>query len=393
MICRSEIERTVPVTSLGYIIERCRGFRSRALHKSHENHPVVCIGPRSLIFSSPGAIRDIYGHGTACVKGEIHSVSSGSHSNILDVVNKAEHARKHRYMSHAFATRNLETWKNKSDKVQRLVRQFDSVVDTAGQLDFRKWTNLFTVEAIVDIAVATQRLLVWTSSWFPLWRAVLKIVPRYFRTNWRLGNDLNKLARYVARERIRRHNEREDLDNLMRCVLEDNKGMPRNLVTGKIEAELTILMDAGSDTTAIALTNVMYRLLKNNSTLERLREEIDAALSNTDSSIATYSQVGILPYLRACLDESLQLSSPVAFGLNRKTPLGGTTTDGHLVPGGITVGVLAYTAHRNLAFFPEPEAFHPECWIGEDAKKAQASFITFSTARRGCIRRHLSYME
>lgn len=152
-------------------------------------------------------------------------------------------------------------------------------------------------------------------------------------------------------------------------------------------------MDAGSDTTAIALTSVMYRLLKAPSALKHLREEIDAALLNTNSSIATYAQVKNLPYLRACLDESLRLSPPVAFGLNRKTPSGGTTIDGHQVAGGMTVGVPAYTAHRNSALFPEPEAFHPERWIGEDAKRAQASFIPFSTGSRGCIGRHISHME
>lgn len=151
-------------------------------------------------------------------------------------------------------------------------------------------------------------------------------------------------------------------------------------------------MDAGSDTTAIALTHVMYYLLRHPKALSRLRQEIDQAVEN-DVVIASDAAVRNLPYLRACLDESLRLSPPVAFGINRKTPETGMYIDGHWIPGGTTVAVPAYTAHRNTDIFDEPEEFRPERWLGDGAKTAQASFIPFSTGGRGCIGRNISYME
>lgn len=151
-------------------------------------------------------------------------------------------------------------------------------------------------------------------------------------------------------------------------------------------------MDAGSDTTAIALTHVMFYILRNPASLQRLREELDTALVNIDI-VAPHNLVKNLPYLRACLDESLRLSPPVAFGVNRKTPPDGAKIDNQWIPGGTTVGVPAYTAHRNPGLFPEPENFRPERWLEEGVKAAQNSFIPFSAGARGCIGRNLTYME
>lgn len=67
--------------------------------------------------------------------------------------------------------------------------------------------------------------------------------------------------------------------------------------------------------------------------------------------------------------------------------------DGHWIPGNTTVAVPAYTAHRNPDIFTEPEEFRPERWLGDGAKRAQASFIAFSSGGRGCIGRNISYME
>ncbi|KAI1396781.1 cytochrome P450 [Hypoxylon fuscum] len=136
----------------------------------------------------------------------------------------------------------------------------------------------------------------------------------------------------------------------------------------------------------------MYYLLRSPKALDRLRGELDTAVEPTHD-IASYAEVKNLPYLRACLDESLRLSPPVAFGLNRKTPPEGMFIDGHWIPGNTTVGVPAYTAHRNPDIFPDPEVFRPERWLEDGGKEAQSSFIAFSAGSRGCIGRNITYIE
>lgn len=45
------------ITDLGFVYEAHKGFRSRALLKAHQKHPVVRIGPNSLSYSSIAAIK------------------------------------------------------------------------------------------------------------------------------------------------------------------------------------------------------------------------------------------------------------------------------------------------------------------------------------------------
>lgn len=152
-------------------------------------------------------------------------------------------------------------------------------------------------------------------------------------------------------------------------------------------------MDAGSETTAIALTHVIYFLLNNPAALSRLREEIDQHMVEDENGVAKYESVKGLPYLRACLDESLRLLPPISTGLHRLTPKEGMNIDGHWIAGNTVVAVPIYTAHRNPEFFPEPETYEPGRWLKEGSKEAQTTFIPFSAGARGCIGRNITYIE
>jgi cytochrome P450 len=267
------------ITTLGYILERWRGFRSRSLHAVHEVHPIVRVGPNSLSFSTPSAIRAIYGHSTPCIKGDFYLNAAGEYHNIFDAVDKADHARKRRLLSHAFATRNLVQWEYKvNDKIRRMVTQFDRFCgEGSPPLDYRKWSNLFTIEAIADIAVSQHlgcidrgddlvtipiadggkktfgyidcmhdgrratSTIVWASrSWFPTLRTVLNALPGWFRSKWKKDQLFNEMVRYFAERRIERFQQGEELDDLVSCLLTDKQGEPRSIPLGELIAEITI---------------------------------------------------------------------------------------------------------------------------------------------------------
>jgi cytochrome P450 len=71
-------------------------------------------------------------------------------------------------------------------------------------------------------------------------------------------------------------------------------------------------------------------------------------------------QSPISPYLRACLNESMRLFPLTAHGLPRVTPEEGWLINGDFIPGGTTIAISAYIAHRDEKIFPEPEKFKPE---------------------------------
>lgn len=63
------------------------------------------------------------------------------------------------------------------------------------------------------------------------------------------------------------------------------------------------------------MTNTLMYLVKNPRTLEKLVQELDeATVSNPPGAIPTYDQVRNLPYLTACINESMRLRPVAATG-------------------------------------------------------------------------------
>lgn len=100
-------------------------------------------------------------------------------------------------------------------------------------------------------------------------------------------------------------------------------------------AQANVLVIAGSDTTATALSTILYFLTRHPQQLDRLQEEVRAAFQN--ESQMTDSVLQSLPYLCAVIEEGLRMFPPTAFGLPRISPGGGATVDGHFVPSGVSI--------------------------------------------------------
>ncbi|KAK4888609.1 hypothetical protein LTR27_012504 [Elasticomyces elasticus] len=422
-----------PFTNLSFMLVAHKGFRSKRLQELHaKGIPVIRTGPNSLSYSDPAAIRDIYGHNTKCTKDESYAVQAGSHFHLADVVDKHEHARKRKVLSSAYALKNLEEWEYKvADKTERIVAQFDKRCCDAGHdeiVDYRPWTNFFALDAISDVGLSkslgfldagndrclalrpdgstyevnyreclyadsrASSVLGQTTKFYQHVKALSKAVSPYYRNLWNLSEGFTGIYTQLATDRLRRYNAGEKLDDFFEALMHDKNGSPHMLEWGEILAEVSIMMNAGSTTTAIAMTNIMYLLLKNPQCMQRLREEIDEALDD-DEVIAPYEKVKYLPYLRACLDESMRVFPPTSHGLARMTPPEGSTILGEYIAGRTSVSMSAYVAHRDPRIFPDPETYNPDRWLGEAGKELGPYFIAFTAGARGCIGRNISYLE
>ncbi|KAF2233598.1 putative cytochrome P450 [Viridothelium virens] len=418
------------------------GSRSSYLATLHQEHPILRTGPNTLSFGSVRAIKDIYGHNTPCSKDGSYILMSGSHFHLADVIDRGEHARKRKVLSMAYAIKHLVAWEHKvADKVERLIKHFDKCC-TAPPLDasemtsphpkdlhvdFRAWTNFFSLDAIMDIGLSErlgfldqgndlvegqnpdgslaqlelreclyptarkQSLLIWSYKWYRVLNKITNVIPFYRRMS-ESSKGWDAIVCRRATKRLERYQAGEKLDDFFQALMEDKDGAPHNLPWGETVAEINIMMNAGSVTTAIAIANVMYQLLKNREIMKKLREEIDGAMDPEDV-VASYDKVRHLPYLKACLDESLRLWPPTPHGLPRETPSEGIWIMDTFVPGNTTVSISSLVAHRDPTAFSDAEKFIPERWLGEEGKKLQGSFIAFSAGARGCIGRNISYLE
>lgn len=89
----------------------------------------------------------------------------------------------------------------------------------------------------------------------------------------------------------------------------------------ELEANSSILIIAGSETTATVLAGVTYLLLKNPDKMKKLVEEVRTMFASEEEIDLT--SVNRLTYMLACLDEALRMYPPVPTGLPREVPKGG----------------------------------------------------------------------
>lgn len=431
------------ITNIPFMLVAHSGQRSEYLLRRHRQtgQSVLRIGPQHLSFSDPRAIKYIYGHGSKATKDLSYNITAGTHFHLADVVDKAEHARKRKVLSSAYALKNLEEWEYKvADKVERLIIQFDKRCTAPlpkGQhvpnpkdltINYRAWTNFFTVEAIADIGLSEKlgfldrgddtcdalcmngdkftasfrdalylsnrktSLLVHSYSWYKLLDRLSPYTWGIYRRGAQESINWDGIHLARSQRRLDAYRRGEKHDDFFQALMEDKRGQPNNLEWGEIDAEVNIMLNAGSTTTAIALANVLYHLLKTPMVLSRLRAELDRAL-DPDDIIAPYDRVKTLPYLRACLDESLRLTSPTTHNLGRVTPPGGMQVLEYHIPAGVTVSMSALVVHHDPTVFPDPTRYDPDRWLGDAGKALQPYFLAFSAGARGCIGRNISYLE
>ena len=431
-------------TNLPYMYLSHRGIRYKEVHKAHQRlGPVVRVGPNSVSFSNPDAVKDIFGHGSYTLKDGFYDRLAGTHRHLADVADKKDHSRKRRVLAAAFSQAGLEQWEHiVADRARVLVAQYDracenpvyiptihadsSLKNTDKLKDYinhRHWMLIFGEDAIAQIGFTADlqllekgtdvvkvrdyhgkelefsyREALWKShriltkiawsdrSFYPLKRLLS------WHPYWRHEDRYNALVLHLTKKRLERYNKGEKLQDFFTHLFEDKHGNPNMYPMGELVAEGSILLNAGSDTTGIALTNVIYWLLKTPRALAKLREELDTAL-DADDDVVPFDRVKHLPYLRACLDESMRLTPPNTMNTPRLTPPPGLSIGGHWIPGNTTVHSPTYHIHRNPEIFPEPETFNPDRWLGKDAKDLQQHFLTFSAGARGCIGRNITYLE
>lgn len=161
----------------------------------------------------------------------------------------------------------------------------------------------------------------------------------------------------------------------------DEKGMTME----EIYAAAQVLIVAGSETTATALTTATAYLCENPETLRRLTAEIREAFEKEDD--ITIQSTSALSYLDAVIEEALRLGPPGPGTFPRVVPDGGRTVCGQFVPGGYSVGVHHLSVNRSPVNFRDHDGFYPERWLGDGRFESdnKAAAQSFSFGPRNCI--------
>ena len=143
----------------------------------------------------------------------------------------------------------------------------------------------------------------------------------------------------------------------------------------RIRDEVMTLFMAGHETTANLLVWTWYLLA--------LHPEADArmGLAAVDGDEA---------FIERVTHESLRLYPP-AWVIGRESLRAVALPGGAVVPAGTTVLIAPLLLHRRAEYFPGPERFDPDRWLG--AEPAAFSYLPFGAGARRCIGNEFALKE
>jgi cytochrome P450 len=192
-----------------------------------------------------------------------------------------------------------------------------------------------------------------------------------------------RLAQRVAEEKSggRVH----DLDaprDFLDLALDAEKDPDKAMTIRHVFSMLLSNVVAGSDTTAVSLSSVVFYVARDPRVLARLREELDQAVQDgraTPDRIA-FKETQDMPYFQACIKEGLRLTAATGLPLWRVVPAGGVEMLGHFFPEGTEVGINTWLPHYDETIWGRDAAeFRPERWIEaqEDANRMKVMDSNF----------------
>ena len=127
-----------------------------------------------------------------------------------------------------------------------------------------------------------------------------------------------------------------------------------------LHGDSRLIIVAGSDTVAIALTHLFYYLAVNPAQVDKLRKELEPLMRGDEPF--TVRNVQNAKHLNAIINETLRMHPPVPSGVFRTTPPQGITVDGTFIPGGVNIVVPFYTIGRCEMPYPFSGLLRCCCW-------------------------------
>lgn len=134
-----------------------------------------------------------------------------------------------------------------------------------------------------------------------------------------------------VQQRLAQNTDRADF---LSYILRHNASDPKGLSEGELIANSNLLILAGSETTATALSGVTYLLLRNPNVRKKLTKEV-RNLYKSDEEM-TLQALASNDYLNAVLKEGMRMYPPVALGLPRVVIDEQVVIAGHVVPKGVS---------------------------------------------------------
>ncbi|KAK1689370.1 benzoate 4-monooxygenase cytochrome P450 [Colletotrichum godetiae] len=371
----------------------------------HEQYgDIVRIGPTELSINNPKAVLPIHSNRSPCTKGPWYGVLHPMYSLQL-VRDKQEHAQRRKSWDRGFSSKALRDYEFRvADYTNQLLANIDK--NKGKPFNISDWFNFYSFDVMGDLAFGKSfgMLKEGIKHYFMtslhqdmqaigMFSHMLWLFP-IFKNTPILNENNKRFWKFVTAQVDERIKNPPDRPDVFSWILEEYQSLknPTWQDTLNLYGDAYLIIVAGSDTTAASLTCLFFELAQKPDVYQRVREEIDDYFAQ--NAEPEHSALSKLPYLQACIDETLRLHPPVPSGVQRMTPPEGIDIDGTFIPGDTIIQVPTHTMFRDERLFPQANDFIPERWTTRpDLAKDPAAFVPFGTGKYSCVGKQLGLME
>ncbi|POS69554.1 benzoate 4-monooxygenase cytochrome P450 [Diaporthe helianthi] len=375
----------------------------RALHRIYGDY--VRLGPTEISIADPDAFNAIHSPTSQCERGPWYNILNPTVS-LQMVRDRREHARRRKAWDRALTLKDYEG--RVADYTDELLRALDTKAkgrpfnaskyfnyysfDIMGDLAFGHSFHMmrdgidhyfFTTTHLNMVLIGIFSRVVWL---FPIYKAIPIINREYLR-----------FQQFIRSTTKRRMDNEPHVPDVFHWILKEYNQTPDPSwqETEDLVGDASLIVVAGSDTTAATLTCLFYHFATYPEVYKALQKELDdffaAEVVGGDFDTGA---LGKLRYLQACIDESLRLFPPVMSGLQRQTPPQGIRIGKRFIPGDTIVMTPTYTMCRDPRAFPRGDEFIPERWTTQpELVRNPAINAPFSVGRFSCVGKQLGLME
>jgi len=163
--------------------------------------------------------------------------------------------------------------------------------------------------------------------------------------------------------------------------------------------EAKLLLVAGSDSTSVTMSGLLYYLSHYPEVLAKLRHEVTSTFPVAEA-ISVGPKLSSCKYTRACIDEAMRMCPAGTSELPREVLPGGIRIDNEFYPAGTVVGTARWADGYNTEVYGrDARVFRPERWIAdasnspEDVLRLKAVFQPFSQGPFNCAGMNFAMQE
>lgn len=186
----------------------------------------------------------------------------------------------------------------------------------------------------------------------------------------------------IASKRTGQSGGHDVLGDLVTMTDDEGGQLSENELIGHIN----ILLTAGHETTANALSWTIFLLAQHPHVMHAVMDELDQVLGDC---LPTLESLGRLQLLDHVIRESMRLVPPVTIGA--RVMAADAVVGGYSLTRGTEIVFSHYHTHHDPTLYPEPMSFRPDRWLTIQPDAYQ--YLPFSAGTKMCIGAPFALLE